>query len=196
MRSSAGRFFCGSPTYDPKHFSPREGFYRREGSKSSNTLPACLIHEWHVSDASASISVFITASEVPKKNRPTTFVPRREKNSCAVSLLPTLSLSPSFSPSFSTLCIWSSRRANRQNPYLSEAKGQVAHRLRQGLDAHGLVVCEAMVLRLHACVIHQGSGVGDEAAHCRSDVIVNLHDLKTTHDVKGREGRGGGGGYN
>lgn len=61
--------------------------------------------------------------------------------------------------------------------HLSEAKSQVANCLRQSLHSHGLVVCEAVVLRLDASVVNQSSGVRDQTAHRRSDVSVHLHDL-------------------
>ena len=72
-----------------------------------------------------------------------------------------------------------SRTGQIARTHLPEAEGKVAHRLRQRLDAHGLVVREAVVLRLHSGVVHEGSRVRDQAAHRRADVGVHLHDLLT-----------------
>lgn len=64
--------------------------------------------------------------------------------------------------------------------HLGEVEGEVADGLRQGLHPDGLVVREAVVLRLHPRVVDEGAGVGHEPRHGRADVRVHLHDLLHT----------------
>ena len=50
--------------------------------------------------------------------------------------------------------------------------------LRQRLHPDGLVVREPVVLRLHPRVVDQRPRVGDQAAHRRTDVDVDLGDSR------------------
>lgn len=60
---------------------------------------------------------------------------------------------------------------------LSKSQRQVAERLCQGLDWHGFVVREAVLLRLNATVVNQGACIRCEPAHCHAHVLVHLGNL-------------------
>ena len=60
---------------------------------------------------------------------------------------------------------------------LTEAQRQVTQRLRSRLERQRLVVREAVVLSLHARVLHHRARIRSQAAHGARQVRVHLHDL-------------------
>ena len=49
--------------------------------------------------------------------------------------------------------------------------------LSQGLHPDGLIVRKPMILRLHPGMIHERPGVGNQSAHCRANMTINLGNL-------------------
>ena len=92
------------------------------------------------------------------------------------------------------LCVWQNEASKRWAtvlysahhlrfvffPAFSKTKSQVTNGLSQGLHRHIFIVCEFVVLSLYASMLHQSTGIGNEAAHSNANMTVNFKNLLDT----------------